>query len=318
MHQTFCIKSCLLGSLVAFLPHTSGWAGDFPPAAGQPGSDAIPADSERIVSWAGAVTSFAPGRQRIDDPGSPVAAFGDPQNTLGPVDSGVLSVLSLGDGGELTVSFDPPLSDGPGFDLAVFENSFSDTFLELAFVEVSSDGIHFLRFPAISQTPTTDQVNSFGPLDPTNLRNLAGKYRIGFGTPFDLAELFCSDARVDINHIRYVRVVDVVGVVRGEHARVDSTGNPVNDPFPTAFVSSGFDLDGVAALNLNGGWLPGDATRDRIVDFADFLALAEGFGTSPAHWSEGDFDGSCSVDFEDFLALASHFGDVQPAARVRQ
>ncbi|MFN6048554.1 MAG: T9SS C-terminal target domain-containing protein, partial [Bacteroidota bacterium] len=47
-------------------------------------------------------------------------------------------VVSLGDGGIATLTFDPPITNGDGFDFAVFENTFLDTFLELAFVEVST------------------------------------------------------------------------------------------------------------------------------------------------------------------------------------
>jgi len=59
-----------------------------------------------------------------------------------------------------------------GFDFAVFENSFNDSFLELAFVEVSSDGINFVRFPATSNTQTDVQITGFGTIDPTYINNL--------------------------------------------------------------------------------------------------------------------------------------------------
>ena len=99
-----------------------------------------------------------------------------------------------------------------GYDFVVFENSLNDHFLELAFVEVSSDGIHYVRFPATSNTPTDKQVGGFGSLDPTKINNLAGKYRIGWGTPFDLSEVE-GDDKVDVNAIRYVKIIDVVGSI---------------------------------------------------------------------------------------------------------
>ena len=51
----------------------------------------------------------------------------------------------------------------------------------------------------------------------------------------------------------------------------------------------------------------GDADMNGAVEFADFLALASGFG-SEAGWSDGDFDGSGDVAFADFLMLANNFG----------
>ena len=41
---------------------------------------------------------------------------------------------------------------------------------------------------------------------------------------------------------------------------------------------------------------------------ADFLALAANFNKTDATWPEGDFDGSGTVDFADFVILADNFG----------
>ena len=78
-------------------------------------------------------------------------------------------VVSLGDGGYGILTFDEPIDNGLGWDFAVFENSFSDDFLELAFVEVSSDGINFFRFPATSLTQDIVQVGGFGNIDANEL-----------------------------------------------------------------------------------------------------------------------------------------------------
>src|SRR5207249_2137736 len=122
-------------------------------------------------------------------------------------------VVSLGDGGQITLGFDKPIRNGSGADFAVFENGFASgslAFLELGFVEVSSDGMNFFRFDATSNTQTTTQVASFGLLDATNLNNLGGKYVAGFGTPFDLQELAGRSPFLDVNDVRFVRIVDVV------------------------------------------------------------------------------------------------------------
>jgi hypothetical protein len=138
----------------------------------------------------------------------------------------------------------------------VFENSFSDTFLELAYVEVSSNGADFVRFPSVSLTQATTQVGGFGTLDPTNIHNLAGKYRGGFGTPFDLADLIpLASPTLDLDSITHVRVVDVVGRINaapgnpGYSPSLDADGRIINDPYSTPFPSGGFDLDGVGVIN---------------------------------------------------------------------
>lgn len=221
----------------------------YPPAAGQEGSTAIPHNSDLFVAWATGA-EIERGHVNISDPdfqdqGSNYATYGEVEDALGIADN---SVVSLGDAGVATLTFENPIGNGPGYDFAVFENGFSDTFLELAFVEVSSDGTNFFRFPAHSETQTDEQVGGFDLLDPTYLNNFAGKYRAYFGTPFDLDELE-DDALLNKNAITHIRLVDVVGSIDPQYATYDSYGNAVNDPFPTPFWSSGFDLDAVGVIN---------------------------------------------------------------------
>lgn len=230
-------------------------SGPFAPQAGQPGSTAIAGNDPRFVEWASSVQSLVRGPQNIANPSLGLASFGTPGNALGPSDAATnfSGVVSLGDGGQITLGFDKPIRNGPGPDFAVFENGFASgslAFLELGFVEVSSDGTNFFRFDATSDTPSTTQVGSFGLLDATNLNNLAGKYVAGFGTPFDLEELAGRSPLLDVNDVRFVRIVDVVGSINPLYAIFDSLGNIVNDPWPTASSSSGFDLDAVGAINV--------------------------------------------------------------------
>jgi hypothetical protein len=156
--------------------------------------------------------------------------------------------VSLGDNGTATLQFPLPIVNGSGWDFAVFENTFIDSFLELAFVEVSTDGKKFVRFASVSVSDTSKQTNGFGYTKPQHVNNLAGKYRSGFGTPFDLDELKDS-AGIDVNQILYVRVVDVTGCLQPAYAQRDSKGNKINDPWPTRFPSSGFDLDAVGVIH---------------------------------------------------------------------
>ena len=217
----------------------------FSPPAGQIGSTAISQDSSAFIAWATGCT-VTRGLQDISNVSSGYATTGD--NTMALNKAGNNGVVSLGDGGEAILTFDNPITNGTGYDFAVFENSFSDDYLELAFVEVSSDGVRFVRFPALSYVQDTLQVGSFGSTDARQIQNLAGKYRATFGTPFDLQEL-ADSIGLDINNITHVKIIDVVGTIQNTHARYDSKGNKINDPWPTAFASSGFDLDAVGVIH---------------------------------------------------------------------
>ncbi len=246
-------KSLAVALWLLFLTPLAHAQGPFPPAAGQPGSTAIHKDDPSFKAWA---TGYEIKRGWVNMAdtslyvnGSNKASYGHPSAALGVASGVSTQVVSLGDGGSITLTFSVPVVNGPGFDFAVFENSFSDNYLELAFVEVSSDGQRFVRFPAVSLTPTNIQVGSFGSLDPTNLHNLSGKYRGGFGTPFDLNDLADSSG-VNINNVRFIRVIDVVGSINPAFATYDAQGNKINDPFPTPFNSSGFDLDGIGLINI--------------------------------------------------------------------
>ncbi len=221
--------------------------GPFAPPAGQSGTTAIHKDSPMFVGWATAC-ELNRGYKDISKPESGYAETGECINVIGK--AGERGVLSLGDGGSVILTFNPPIKDKPGYDFAVFENAFDDEFLELAFVEVSSDGENFVRFPSLSLTDTIDQIGTFGTLDATNIHNLAGKYKTFYGTPFDLNELK-DKSILDISNVTHVKIIDVVGSLLDEYATYDSEGNKINDPWPTPFASGGFDLDAVGVINSN-------------------------------------------------------------------
>jgi hypothetical protein len=234
--------SCLV---LAFLITTSFAKGQFAPPAGQPGSTAIYKDSSVFVNWANHCIVNR-GWQDVADTSLGRADVGDSSMACGQ--AGTNGVVSLGDGGSAILTFAYPITNGPSWDFAVFENSFSDTFLELAFVEVSSDGINYYRFRSTSLTDTSVQIDAFGSIDATKVNNLAGKYRALYGTPFDLDELY-GISGLDINHITHVRVIDVVGSIDKQYASYDFYGHVINDPWPTPFNSSGVDLDAVGVIH---------------------------------------------------------------------
>jgi len=237
MLRRLIVVICVICSTLA-MGSGSTFGGPYAPAAEESGSTAIFLDEPALISWATAVADYAPG-DNVD------AAWQTPWKALGKAEGNSFDVVSLGDGGTITLMFDPPLANGPGWDFAVFENSFSDFYLELAYVEVSSNGRDFVRFDSVSLTP--QPVTGFGNMDPTDVDGLAGKYRQGFGTPFNLEALTekpaVLDGVVDLSSITHIRIVDIVG----DGSSKDSRGEPIYDPYPTP-GSAGFDLDAIGVL----------------------------------------------------------------------
>ncbi len=230
--MTFLAVSSLMSSAVM--------AGPYAPAAGLPGSDAINKDDSSIVSWATGYENYLPGLN-VDN------SWQTPDKALGVALGNSFDIVSLGTGGQITLTFLDPIVNGQGADFAVFENSINDSFLELARVQVSSDGSNFFSFAAFSLTPSP--VSAFGAVDATNISGLAGKYRQGWGTPFDLEQLN-GTAGLDINAVSYIRLLDIVGdgSMFDDTAPGEGGPHPIYDPYQT-FGSAGFDLDAIAVIH---------------------------------------------------------------------
>ena len=237
--------------MLALVPVTL-WA-QFAPGQGQPGTTAMHADSSAFVAWAtGCVAE--PGPMNITNLDAGLAGSGWPASNVIGYPQGTMGVTCLGDGGMATVTFASPICNREGPDFAVFENGFANAqnpnlwFLELGFVEVSSDGENFFRFPAYSNTQTETQLDGMGCIDPSQIHNLASKYGAMYGTPFELDEV-PDDPLLDKDHITHVRIIDVIGNIDPEYATYDCQGNPINDPWPTPFASCGMDLDAVGVIH---------------------------------------------------------------------
>jgi hypothetical protein len=264
--------------------------------------------------WATAVGSYEPAPDVWYD-------WSDPTMALGPVTGDNIDIVSLGDlsqsqinqgvpPGRITLVFGNPydsndpshIRDVRGYDFVVFENAFLSTnttgegsiagemFAELGYVEVSSDGVNFARFPSISLT--TGAVGTYGTIEISDVFNLAGKhpnaYGVCTGTPFDLSEIADDpnvvSGLVDINNISYVRIVDIPGsgnfhddaveyidpVTRPDWDYYD-TSHPVYDAWVT-WGSGGFDLEAIGVLHSQ--QYCGDINLDGIVDYDDLLILA--------------------------------------------
>ncbi len=219
--------------------HVTEVRDEYPAAAEEPGSTAVDKGSKSIVGWATGVEKVTFGADVSDK-------WKDAKKALGVAKGDSFDIVSLGRGGSIVLSFDKPIRDGAGYDFAVFENSFSHFFLELGFIEVSTDGKHFIRFDTVYLAK--EEVTEYGEHDPKTFYGFAGTYKQGFGTPFDLSVLrnkqMVIDGTVDLENIRFVKIIDI----DGSGKEVDSFGNKVYDPFPTK-DSVGFDLDAVGVIN---------------------------------------------------------------------
>jgi hypothetical protein len=200
----------------------------------------------------------------------PALALGAPRG--GGTTQNSIDAYCLGNGGSLTLGFDDGptprgIANAPGFDFIVSENAFlqnedpARSFAELLFVEVSSDGVHFARMPSRSRTPSA--VGAFGVVDPANTKAFAGVTpvlanvdentidpfdpAIAGGDAFDLswveADPFAISGQLDLDAVRHVRLVDVIG----DGGTLDYSGRPVYDPTGTGI--GGADIDSVAVIN---------------------------------------------------------------------
>lgn len=251
--------------------------------------------------WATGVASYLPSdvlgpydQNGIGRPPAFGADFGNPNSALGQVSGDNFAIVSLGDlhmperaanvaPGSLTLTFDHPIYNGPGADFAAFENGFvskystgngsvaGQMFAEFGFVEVSTDGTNFARFPSqylnYPDASFDGQENSRVRLngadkplvgtayltqDVSNVYNLVGKhanaYSASFGTPFNLDDLvdhpLVLGGIVDLDAINYVKIVDIAGDGR----QLDSMDRPIFDAWVT-WGSGGLDFEALGVIN---------------------------------------------------------------------
>jgi len=307
-------------------PIFRGWATGF--------KDYLPSDSK----WTGA------------------GVWNDPRKAIGPVTGDNFDIVSLGDldrgeiergvePGRITLVFGDPcepgdpnhIRNGRGYDFVVFENGLISAvttpggsvtgkmLAELAYVEVSSNGRDFVRFPSVSLTPKP--VGPYGTIDISDVHNLAGKHPNGgggcLGTAFDLSDIaehpLVRDGAVDVNSICYVRIVDVPGSgdfsdEATEHISPETwpqwanygVNHPIYDQWLT-WGSGGFDLEAVGVLHEQR--YEADVDLNGIVDWLDFALLARAWGS---HFGAVNWVGRCDlgeprdmvVDAADLAAFA--------------
>ncbi|MEO2168146.1 MAG: hypothetical protein ABGY42_08505, partial [bacterium] len=223
-----------------------------------------------------------------------------------------VDVLSLGDGGRITLGFvDNLIVDGPGDDFRVFENAFrtgpTSIFREFGFVEASTDGITFHRFPVDAGTFTGLAGQTPVLTHPDN--GIDPRYASAGGDAFDLATIGLSEAR-------FIRIVD-------SDTAIDDEGNH----FPIrGRKQSGFDLDTILAINSSETCglccetiFDGNLGADGLVTLlraTEGLSTAQACGPAPCSVSHcGDTNADGALDTNDaWLCFDRALGGTAPCA----
>ena len=242
--------------------------------------------------WADAVVAYTQGSgvgndfvtgNAFNDPnvalGQPTRFTSDPANFGGPVHPfnspfRANEVVSIGEGGSLTLSFDEPVADDPqnpfGIDLLVFGNAFyfltpfasngvvSGASTEGGRIEVSADGINFVEIVGVEADgifPTLGYLDVTDPLSST-----AGSVLSDFTKPVDpsfdptgltLAEIVTGYDRsgggvgidlsgTGLSAISYVRIFNLVG--SGVVPEIDALADVRAVPEPSTFVLGGLAM----------------------------------------------------------------------------
>ncbi|MBN1554397.1 MAG: hypothetical protein JXA11_06605 [Phycisphaerae bacterium] len=274
-----------------------------------------------FAGWAATVDDYSPsdnlGPYAPNSIGRPpyyAYDFGDPQKATGAVTGDNFNIVSLGDrdaaeilsnpAGSLTLSFTKSIINGSGADFAVFENCFvsqyttgqgstyGEMLAEFAFVEVSTNGTDFARFPnSYLNYPdggtggdldgdSNPENITYLTQDVSNVYNLAGKHQNAsgesWGTPFNLDELaedpLVTGGTVNLNNINYIRVVDIAG----DGTTIGSDGKRIYDAWVT-WGSGGIDVEAVGAIHLLT-----DSNESQTVQ-----TVSPG-GDTWAHWGAGE------------------------------
>ena len=307
--------------------------------------------------WAYSVAEYRP----ADDVWS--GDWDHPDKAFGPATGDPLDIVSLGEltqeeidagkaPGRITLILGDPndpndrraIRNGKGLDFAVFENGIisqmttdngsvqGQVLAELAYVEVSSNGRDFARFPSVALTP--GRVGAYGTTDMGNVHNLAGKHPnaggICTGTPFDLDDLAAHpdvlSGKVDLHAIHYVRLVDIPGngsFFDDASSHIDPNSgsawahyagtHPIFDQWPT-WGSGGFDLEAIGVLQEQ--QCEADINLDGVVDVRDLDLMTSAWNS---RFGDARWIARCDlaqpkdllVDGRDLDVLASQWGAVE-------
>jgi agmatine deiminase len=179
------------------------------------------------------------------------------------------------------------------------------------------------------------------PGRPTSAASFEGTFSIDTVAPTLLASTFEFESEQRV----VITADEAVALGGGSVTLVDrATGEPRPDVAltitPRFDGTDGLVVRGTSALIPDGDWtltvasaidvagnasttpfaadffvLAGDINRDRAVDFADLVVLAQNYNTTARTWSAGNlnYDSEGKVDFADLVILAQNYGHTLPA-----
>jgi len=270
--------------------------------------------------FANTVLSYVAGSNPANGFTNPLVALGPPERFTGEgIAPGVVTpfhpcfstneIVSIGAGGQLTLSFDPPLRDQAnnpfGIDFIVFGNSF---FTDAAYpngvvgalasdggiIQVTADGVTWVTIanafadglcptmgwvdaPPYSQTNGTIASDPNTPVDPVwTASSLSGKT---YGELLQIYDGSAGGAGVDLASVGLTQAIAVrIIVPTGIHPNVE--------------------IDAVARVHASGN--PADIDGDGLINGLDLAAVLSAFGTAS---SAPDIDRSGLVDGLDLAAI---------------
>jgi len=295
--------------------------------------------------WATGYINYLPSDESWTGP------WNNPSQALGPATGDNYDIVSLGDldeqeilenkmPGEITLTFLETIQNGQGYDFAVFENGFGTNLTggpgtgtlsgkmlsELAYVEVSSDGVQFARFPSVSLTEQPTGSYGYLTIEVSDVYNLAGKhpnaYQYFAGTPFDLQDIvndpLVVSGDVNLADINYVRIVDIPGSGDWYDTAMEyidpcswpdwdnyEQNHSIYDAWVT-WGSGGFDLEAVGVLDEQE--YRADIDLNGVVNMKDFTLFSRAW---LSHFGEENWIGRCDlaeprdnvVDVNDLLVM---------------
>jgi hypothetical protein len=105
-----------------------------------------------------------------------------------------------------------------------------------------------------------------------------------------------------VNNVHIPGVTGLAGSLDGEWTNPTSLSQLSSSVWPSGNGVAGGDFVFYVTI------LPGDNSRDNIVQVQDLITVKNYFGLSPATWIQGDTDGHAGVDIQDLLDVKNYFG----------